>query len=228
MFDQADDPYLRERKGDVGDVVGRLCMNLRSAEGPAGLFRDVEGPVVLVADELTPSIVAQLDWQRLAALVTDAGSWTYHTAILARSIHVPAVAGLRQASSVIPPGAMLAVDGSSGEVLIEPAPDVVADLEARSNQRRVPSRMCPLASPCANCSRERPAHDAAAVRAALGVGLALPLDGGSVPPSVPSTVVDVAGPTPVILCRGLCCSAVGDDGIATALARPATDTSLTV
>ncbi|PYR80182.1 MAG: phosphoenolpyruvate--protein phosphotransferase, partial [Acidobacteria bacterium] len=140
MFDQADDPYLRERKGDVGDVVGRLCMNLRSAEGPAGLFRDVEGPVVLVADELTPSIVAQLDWQRLAALVTDAGSWTYHTAILARSIHVPAVAGLRQASSVIPPGALLAVDGSSGEVLIEPAPDVVADLEARSNQRRAYER----------------------------------------------------------------------------------------
>jgi phosphotransferase system enzyme I (PtsI) len=140
MFDQADDPYLRERKGDVGDVVGRLCMNLRSTEGPAGLFRDVEGPVVLVADELTPSIVAQLDWQRLAALVTDAGSWTYHTAILARSIHVPAVAGLRQASSIIPPGAMLAVDGSTGDVLIEPAPDVIADFEARSKQRRAYER----------------------------------------------------------------------------------------
>ena len=51
---------------------------------------------MLVADELTPSMVAQLDWQRLAGLVTDAGSWTYHTAILARSIHIPAVAGLAQ------------------------------------------------------------------------------------------------------------------------------------
>jgi phosphoenolpyruvate-protein phosphotransferase (PTS system enzyme I) len=140
MFDQADDPYLRERKGDVADVVGRLCMNLRSTEGPAGLFRDVDGPVVLVADEITPSIVAQLDWQRLAALVTDAGSWTYHTAILARSIHVPAVAGLRQASSVIPPGALLAVDGSTGDVLIEPGPDVIAHLESRSNQRRAYER----------------------------------------------------------------------------------------
>ena len=53
---------------------------------------------MLVADELTPSLIAQLDWQRLAAFVTDAGSWTYHTAILARSMHVPAVAGLRNAS----------------------------------------------------------------------------------------------------------------------------------
>ena len=73
-------------------------MNLRAAEDPAELFRDLEGPLVLVADEITPSVIAQLDWQRLAALVTDAGSWTYHTAILARSIQVPAVAGLHNAS----------------------------------------------------------------------------------------------------------------------------------
>ena len=71
-------------------------MNLRAADDPADLFEGIEGPLVLVADEITPSVIAQLDWQRLAALVTDAGSWTYHTAILARSIHVPAVAGLRR------------------------------------------------------------------------------------------------------------------------------------
>ena len=74
-------------------------MNLRAGGDPTELFRDLEGPLVLVADELTPSVIAQLDWQRLAALVTDAGSWTYHTAILARSIHVPAVAGLHDAST---------------------------------------------------------------------------------------------------------------------------------
>src|SRR5690349_10955781 len=68
LFDHGDDPYLRERKGDVADVVGRLCMNLRSSEGPADLFRDIDGPLVLVADELSPSLVAQLDPHRLAAL----------------------------------------------------------------------------------------------------------------------------------------------------------------
>jgi phosphoenolpyruvate-protein phosphotransferase (PTS system enzyme I) len=140
LFDRMDDPYLRERKGDVADVVGRLCMNLTSGGHPLELFREVEGPLVLIADELSPSLIAQLDFQRLAGLVTDAGSWTYHTAILARSIHVPAVAGLRNASGVVPPGALVAVDGSSGDVLVDPPPDVVAELEARSQKRRAYER----------------------------------------------------------------------------------------
>ena len=140
LFDKVDDPYLRERKGDVADVVGRLCMNLRTDGDPLDLFRDVEGPLVLVAEELSPSLIAQLDGDRLAAFVTDAGSWTYHTAILARSMHIPAVAGLRHASGLIPPGALVAVDGSSGVVLVDPAPEVVADLEARSRKRRAYER----------------------------------------------------------------------------------------
>ena len=140
LFDRMDDPYLRERKGDVADVVGRLCTNLASGGDPADLFRDVEGPLVLVADELRPSLIAQLDFHRLAGFVTDAGSWTYHTAILARSIHVPAVAGVRNASGAVPPGALVAVDGSSGDVLVDPPADVLAELEARSQKRRAYER----------------------------------------------------------------------------------------
>jgi phosphotransferase system enzyme I (PtsI) len=134
VFDEAEDPYLRERKGDVADVVGRLCMNLRAAD-PADLFRNLDGPLVLVADEITPSVIAQLDWQRLAALVTDAGSWTYHTAILARSIRVPAVAGLHNASAVVSPGAMVAVDGGTGEVHVEPDEHTLAAVRARQRRR---------------------------------------------------------------------------------------------
>ena len=140
LFDKVDDPYLRERKGDVADVVGRLCMNLRADGDPLDLFRDVDGPLVLVAEELSPSLIAQLDGERLAAFVTDAGSWTYHTAILARSMHIPAVAGLRHASGLIPPGALVAVDGSSGVVLVDPPPEVLAELEARSRKRRAYER----------------------------------------------------------------------------------------
>jgi len=136
LFDKLEDPYLRERKGDVADVVGRLCLNLRADGDPLDLFRDVEGPLVLVAEELSPSLIAQMDGDRLAAFVTDAGSWTYHTAILARSMHIPAVTGLRHASGLIPPGALVAVDGSTGAVLVDPAPDVLAELEARSIKRR--------------------------------------------------------------------------------------------
>jgi phosphotransferase system enzyme I (PtsI) len=137
FFEQAEDAYLRERKGDVADVVGRICMNLRASGDPADLFNSLDGPLVLVADEITPSVIAQLDWSRLAALVTDAGSWTYHTAILARSIHVPAVAGLHSASSVIAPGAYVAVDGSTGDVLIDPDEQALGQIAARRRRREV-------------------------------------------------------------------------------------------
>ncbi len=134
LFDQADDPYLRERKGDVSDVVGRLSMNLR-ADAPADIFKDLDEPLVLVADELTPSMVAQLDWSRLAALVTDAGSWTYHTSILARSIRIPAVAGLHHASAIVPPGALVAVDGGTGEVHVDPDPATLEQVSSRQQRR---------------------------------------------------------------------------------------------
>jgi phosphoenolpyruvate-protein phosphotransferase (PTS system enzyme I) len=136
LFDQAHDPYLRERKGDAADVVGRLTMNLREAGDPTDLFNELDGPLVLVAHEVTPSIIAQLDWQRLAALMTDAGSWTNHTAILARSLHVPAVAGLHNASVIVAPGAVVAVDGTTGEVLVDPEPDVLAQIETRQRRRQ--------------------------------------------------------------------------------------------
>jgi phosphotransferase system enzyme I (PtsI) len=134
-FDEVEDVYLRERKGDVADVVGRLCMNLHAAGETPGLFRELDGPLVLVADEITPSVIAQLDWHRLAALVTDVGSWTYHTAILARSIRVPAVAGLHNASAIIAPGAHVAVDGGTGEVLVDPDEHELAAVRARQRRR---------------------------------------------------------------------------------------------
>jgi phosphotransferase system enzyme I (PtsI) len=137
IFEQAEDAYLRERKGDVADVVGRICMNLRASVDPADLFNSLEGPLVLVADEITPSVIAQLDWSRLAALVTDAGSWTYHTAILARSIRVPAVAGLHNASLLSPPGATVAVDGASGEVVVDPDEQALGQIAARRRRREV-------------------------------------------------------------------------------------------
>jgi phosphotransferase system enzyme I (PtsI) len=135
LFDEAQDSYLRERKGDVADVVGRLSMNLRAADDPAELFEGLEGPLVLVADEISPSVIAQLDWQRLAAIVTDAGSWTYHTAILARSIRVPAVAGLHDARTLIAAGAVVAVDGLTGEVLVDPDPEALAEVSTRQRRR---------------------------------------------------------------------------------------------
>ena len=133
VFNDVEDPYLRERKGDLHDVAGRLRMNMRGEMGGVrDLLHDLEEPCVLVADELTPSVVAQLDWTRIRGFATDAGSRTYHTAILARSLGVPAVVGLRDVTRRIPSGAWLIIDGDTGDITIDPAPNARQDAESRA------------------------------------------------------------------------------------------------
>jgi phosphoenolpyruvate-protein phosphotransferase (PTS system enzyme I) len=137
VFNEVADPYLHERKGDVHDVAGRLRMNLRDEKGSArDLLSDLETPCVLIADELTPSVVAQLEWTRIRGFATDAGSRTYHTAILARSLGVPAVVGLHDVSVRIPPQAWVIVDAENGEVIINPTPDLRHEAEARMRLAR--------------------------------------------------------------------------------------------
>jgi len=121
VFDEIEDPYLRERKGDVADLVGRLRLNLRKEGATArDLLRELDQSSVLIADELTPSLAAQVDWSRVRGFVTDAGSRTYHTAILARSLEVPAVVGLHNASEVVEPGQVVVIDAELGELLVDP------------------------------------------------------------------------------------------------------------
>jgi phosphotransferase system enzyme I (PtsI) len=137
VFNGLADPYLRERKGDLQDVAGRLRLNLRGEKGGArDLLRDLDAPCVLVADELVPSVVAQLDWDLIRGFATDAGSRTYHTAILARSLGVAAVVGLRDISSRVPPRASVLIDGDTGEVVIDPDPALCREAEARGRLAR--------------------------------------------------------------------------------------------
>jgi phosphotransferase system enzyme I (PtsI) len=113
-------------------------MNLREEKGGArDLLQDLDTPCVLIADELTPSVVAQLDWTRIRGFATDAGSRTYHTAILARSLGVPAVVGLHDVSRRVPPGASVIVDGESGDVIIDPDPRERQEAESRARLMRV-------------------------------------------------------------------------------------------
>ena len=138
VFDHIDDPYLHERKGDLHDVAGRLRLNLKEERGgPRDRLQDLDAPCVLIADELTPSVVAQLDWTRIRGFATDAGSRTYHTAILARSLGVPAVVGLHDVSRRLPPGASVILDGETGDVTIDPTPDLYQDAELASRRNRI-------------------------------------------------------------------------------------------
>jgi phosphoenolpyruvate-protein phosphotransferase (PTS system enzyme I) len=123
VFEDVADPYLRERTGDVADLVGRLRMNLRrGVSSPRDLLRDLDESSVLIADELTPSLAAQVDWTKVRGFATDVGSRTYHTAILARSLDVPAVVGLHDASSRIQAGQQVVIDGSASELIVDPTP----------------------------------------------------------------------------------------------------------
>jgi phosphotransferase system enzyme I (PtsI) len=129
LFSQFSDAYLRERTTDLDDVIGRVQLNLRGSPDAPSLGR-LPGPVVLVAGDLVPSEAADLDWDRVLAVVTDAGSSTYHTAIIARSLGIPAVAGLKDATRQIPPGSLIAVDGGRGEVVVEPSGAALELLQA--------------------------------------------------------------------------------------------------
>lgn len=136
VFDEIADPYLRERKGDVADLVGRLKMNLRQdVTTTRDLLRALEEASVLIADELTPSLAAQVDWTKVRGFATDAGSRTYHTAILARSLDVPAVVGLHEAVARVRPGQMVVIDGSSDELIIDPDEATLARVEQLSHDR---------------------------------------------------------------------------------------------
>ena len=133
LFSTMEDPYLRERENDVADVAGRLRMNLRhGARGPRELLSQIDGPSILIADELTASVAAQLDWTRVQGFATDAGSRTYHTAILARSLKVPAIVGLHDASLRVAAGTPVVLDGTTGELVVSPAPEVIEEAQRRA------------------------------------------------------------------------------------------------
>lgn len=132
-FMSMEDPYLRERETDVADVAGRLRLNLRhGTSGPRELLSQLDGPSILIADELTASLAAQLDWRRVQGFATDAGSRTYHTAILARSLKVPAIVGLHDASLRLAAGTPVVLDGTSGELVVNPTPELMDEARRRA------------------------------------------------------------------------------------------------
>jgi phosphotransferase system enzyme I (PtsI) len=136
LFDEFSDAYLKERSTDLDDVLGRINLNLAGAPGAPSLSR-LPGEVVLVAADLTPSEAAALEWDRVLALAIDAGSRTYHTALLARSLGIPAVVGLKDATTRIPPGSLLVVDGTRGHVVVEPSQPILAEYRVTQEADRV-------------------------------------------------------------------------------------------
>jgi phosphotransferase system enzyme I (PtsI) len=147
LFEGASDEYLKERTTDLDDVLGRIQLNLGGATDAPSLAH-LPGRFVIVAVDLTPSQAAELDWDNVLAVATDAGSPSHHTSILARSFGIPAVVGLQDATARIPSGATVAVDGTRGAVVIEPEEPAVAALRAGQEDRPARPRAEVRVLPC--------------------------------------------------------------------------------
>ncbi|MBL3598955.1 MAG: phosphoenolpyruvate--protein phosphotransferase [gamma proteobacterium endosymbiont of Lamellibrachia anaximandri] len=132
VFDEMDDPYLRTRKDDVDHVVGQIQRALQGADHPDR--QSLRGRIV-VARDLTPSDIIMLKHQGIAAFVTEYGGPLSHTAILARSLGIPAILGIRHASQLLQQDEMLVVDGSQGIVLADPTGPILQHFHQRISQR---------------------------------------------------------------------------------------------
>ena len=142
QFDEMEDEYLRERKADLEQVVERLLRAM--ARGPADSFapapgvqaRDFAGedPLVLVANDIAPADMLQFKRSVFTGFVTDVGGKTSHTAIVARSMDIPAVVGAREASRIIRQDDWIVIDGDAGIVIVDPSSIVLEEYRFRQRQ----------------------------------------------------------------------------------------------
>lgn len=136
MFASMDDEYMKARSADVKDISERL-VRILSGDTTESAENDV--PVIIVAEDLAPSETIQMDKEKVLAFVTRLGSTNSHTAILARTMNIPALIGVDIDSSW--DGKMAAVDGTNGCIYIEPDEEVMAEIRARKEQAEAQKRM---------------------------------------------------------------------------------------
>jgi phosphotransferase system enzyme I (PtsI) len=140
QFDEMEDPYLRERKADLEQVVERLLRHMRADANPAPMHAPSNRrgePLVLVAHDLSPADMLQFKQSVFTGFVTDVGGKTSHTAIVARSMDIPAVVGARTASQLIEEDDWVIIDGDAGVVIVDPSPIVLAEYGFKQRQGEV-------------------------------------------------------------------------------------------
>lgn len=124
MFEGMDNVYMQERAADIRDVSKRLLAHLLHVELPD--IRRLASDVIIVAEDLTPSMTAQLDTKYVKGFITDIGGRTSHSAILARTLDIPAIVGTKTATKEIKHGTPLIMDGTKGNILMNVTPEVAA------------------------------------------------------------------------------------------------------
>ena len=149
QFDEMEDPYLRERKADMEQVAERVLQNLKGTGSPMAQARqpsqpqhelhldDTDVPLVLVAHDLSPADMLQFKQSVFTGFVTDVGGKTSHTAIVARSLDIPAVVGARTASQLIHQDDWVIIDGDAGVVIVDPSPIILSEYSFKQRQGQV-------------------------------------------------------------------------------------------
>ncbi|WP_407372415.1 phosphoenolpyruvate--protein phosphotransferase [Carnobacterium sp.] len=131
MFEgMEDNPYMQERAADIKDVTKRVLSHLLGVKLPNPSMIDEE--VIVVAHDLTPSDTAQLNRQFVKAFVTDIGGRTSHSAIMARSLEIPAIVGTKEITSFVKEGDLIIIDGLEGDVIVHPESTDVATYETKA------------------------------------------------------------------------------------------------
>lgn len=177
QFDDMEDDYLRERKSDLEQVVSRVLEALareRGTQPPAALARDFGGddPLLLVASDISPADLMGFRHGVFQGFITDTGGRTSHTAIVARSMGIPAVVGTREASRLIRQDDWIVIDGDHGVVVVDPSP--IALEEYRFRQRQAELEKARLGR-----LRDKPAVTLDGIRVEMLANIELPSDGES-------------------------------------------------
>jgi len=133
-FDEIEDPYLRERKADVQQAVERVLKEMMGGSRPPEPALSDEKELIVVAHDLSPADMILFKKHRFGGFVTDMGGVTSHTAIVARSLGIPAIVGLHSARHMVSEGETLIVDGQNGVLIVNPDPLVLAEYRVRESQ----------------------------------------------------------------------------------------------
>ncbi len=148
QFDEMEDEYLRERKADLEQVVERILSHMKGVASPVlpqtpssrklqqDLLLDdtMDVPLVLVAHDMSPADMLQFKQSLFVGFATDVGGRTSHTAIVARSMHIPAVVGARSASQLIKQDDWVIIDGDTGVLIVDPSPIILAEYGFKQRQ----------------------------------------------------------------------------------------------
>ena len=135
MISQLDDPYLRERAADLQDIGKRWLKNL--LEIKINDFSNLEPNTIVVTKDLTPSDTAQIDLENCVGFITEIGGKTAHSAIMARSLELPSVVGVKGVLGEVKDGELVIMDGETGEIFLEPTEKLVEEYKIKQEKIRV-------------------------------------------------------------------------------------------